>query len=185
MAGTSIAALTELLKFLYNLSFHVTLNDEAGSTCVPTISGQLMLMFRLAKPLIQLIFAASSQEFESPYTNAVHCCLNLNLESAKSQLFPEPSPTNLVEKLVEILDKQIPGDTESINDRTLDSNLAPVVVFLTNIQGVSPDQVKTYLKTKLLPSESYLPSSTQSNLILETVRRPSVMEKNSQPVSSV
>jgi hypothetical protein len=111
-------------------------------------------MFRLAKPLIQLIFTASSQEFTSPYTNAVHCCLNLNLESTRPQLFPESSPTKLVAKLIEILDRQIPEDTESITDGTLNANLAPVVALLTNIQEVSADQIKTYLKTALLPSES-------------------------------
>jgi hypothetical protein len=142
-------------------------------------------MFRLAKPLIQLIFATSSQEFKSPYTNVIHCFLNLNLESTKPQLFPESSPTKLVAKLIEILDKQIPEDTESITDGTLDANLAPVVAFLTIIQDVSPDQIKTYLKTALLPSESCYPYFTQANSVLAIEPYPSVTERTSQPASSV
>jgi hypothetical protein len=142
-------------------------------------------MVRLAKPLLGLIFAASPQEFTSPYTNAVHCCLNLNLESMKPQLFPESSPTKLVAKLVEILDKQIPDDTESITDVTLDANLAPVVALLTSLQDVSPDQVKTYLKPALLPSETFYPHFTHSNHVLVTVPHPSGKERTSQPASSV
>jgi hypothetical protein len=61
---------------------------------------------------------------------------------------------NLVRKLIEILDKQIPEDTESIHDSILDENLSPVVTFLINLHEVFPDQVKSYLKTALLPSES-------------------------------
>ena len=71
-----------------------------------------------------------------------------------SQLFPEQSPTKVVQQLVEILDKQIPEDTESINDATMDENLSPVVTFLNSIQEVSPDGIKAYLKASLLPSET-------------------------------
>lgn len=145
-------ALTELLKFLYNMSFHIKLDDDAGSRYI--LRHCAMTNFRLSKPLVQLILAASTQEFNSPYTNAIHCCLNLNLEPVKSQLFPDDSPTQVVQQLVEILDKQIPGDTESIHDSSLDENLSPVVILLNNIQEVAPDQVKTYLKTTLMPSES-------------------------------
>ena len=112
------------------------------------------LTARLANPLIQLILAAPPQDFRSPYTNVVHCCLNLNLEPIQSQLFPEHSPTEVVRQLVEILDKQIPEDTESINDPTLNENLSPVVTFLSNVHEVSPDGVTTYLKTSLLPAET-------------------------------
>jgi Guanine nucleotide exchange factor synembryn len=183
LLGTSIAALTELLKFLYNISFHIKLDDEAGSTYSPSNSSRLMS--RLAKPLIQLILAASSQEFTSPYRNAVHCCLNLNPESTKPQLFPESSPTKLVAKLIEILDNQIPDDTESVTDGTLNANLSPVVAFLTNLQEVSPDQVKSYLKSALLPSETFYPHFAQSNYVLVTVPHPSGKERTSQPASFV
>jgi Guanine nucleotide exchange factor synembryn len=144
-------ALTELLKFLYNLSFHIKLHDEAGlmySTC-PTYTN-----VRLAKPLIQFILATSPEEFSSPYTNVIHCCLNLNLEPSKSQLFPEDSSADLIQKLVGILDKQIPEDTESIHDSVLDENLSPVVTFVNNLHEIFPDQLKSYLKTTVLPSES-------------------------------
>ena len=97
------------------------------------------------------------REFQSPLTNIIHCFLNLPLESS-STFFPKGSPQKIVGHVIDILNRTVPQDTESISDTSLDENLSPVISLLSNIHQVAPDPVKEYIKQNILPTETYPPT---------------------------
>ena len=112
---------------------------------------------RLVSELVQLLLSARFKgvQFEPPLTNVVHCLLNLPLANSESDLFPNSGPTKVVERLINILDRSVPQDTDAISDKTLDEHLSPVVGLLNQILEVSPVSVKRYMKESILPSEAY------------------------------
>lgn len=93
----------------------------------------------------------------------IHCLLNLPVASSESILFPPNSPAEVVEHIIDIIDKSVPQDTESIMDTYLDENLSPVFALLSNIYEVAPDSVKDTMKERLLPAETCAFSSNSTD----------------------
>lgn|SRR2546428_639389 len=95
------------------------------------------------------------REFQSPLTNVIHCFLNLPLGGSQSDFFPNGTPAKVVKHIIEILNRTVPEDTDAVSDTSLDENLSPVIILLSNIHEVAPDQVKEFMKEQLLPTERY------------------------------
>jgi hypothetical protein len=152
LSASDLTALAEILKFLYNLTFHSKVAKNTGtayhiSECPTNIS--------LASQLIQLLVSFRATGFQPPLTNIVHCLLNLPLANSQLDLFPNSSSTKVVRQIIDLLDRSIPQDTESVSDNSLDENLSPIIGLLSSIREVAPESVKTYMKQRLLPSETY------------------------------
>jgi hypothetical protein len=146
-------AMGEMLKFLYNLTFHVKVQDDIESPyvlCIPANN-------RLVSPLVELFLCYPAKEFRPPLTNVIHGLLNLPLLHSQSTLFPNESPMRVVQHIVDTLNRTIPQDTECISDTSLDENLSPVFALLSNIYDVAPTTVKPSMKEQLLPTEAYIP----------------------------
>ena len=144
-----------MLKFLYNITFHVLPSQEIESPYSPFWE-MFHWHIRLTAPLIELLTSTCFNKFESPLTNVVHNLLNLPLSQSKPLLFPQDSETKVMGRIIEIIDYTIPEDTDSISDSTIDENLSPVFALLNSILEIpAPDQIKEFMKSHLLPTERY------------------------------
>jgi hypothetical protein len=93
------------------------------------------------------------KEAQPPLTNVVHGLLNLPLAQSKSHLFPDNSESKVVQRIIDIIEKTIPEDTESISNTSLDEDLSPFFALLSNIYDVAPLSVKDLMKQEILPPE--------------------------------
>jgi hypothetical protein len=150
LSPTDSTALAEVLKFLYNLTFHIKVRDDVVSPYILVIPES-----RLVGPLIQLLLSYLVKEFRLPLTNIVHALLNLPLPPSQSDLFPCDSPTRVVQYITDTIDRTIPQDTDTIDDTSIDENLSPVFALLSSIYETAPTTVKTFMKEQLLPTETY------------------------------
>jgi len=97
------------------------------------------------------------KEAQSPLTNVVHGLLNLPLAHSKSDLFPSSSENRVVQRIIDIIDRTIPEDTEAISNTSLDEDLSPFFALLSNVYDVAPSSVKDLMKQELLPPEEFHP----------------------------
>ena len=147
-------ALAEMLKFLYNVTFHIKVSKNTGIGYADSVS--ILANSRLVSELAQLLLSPNFKGYQPPLTNVVHCLLNLPLANSESDLFPSSEPAKIVQRLVDILDRSVPQDTDAIQDKTLDEHLSPVVGLLNNILEVALESAKEFMKESILPSETYI-----------------------------
>jgi hypothetical protein len=113
----------------------------------------------LVSQLVELLISSRVKVFQAPLTNMIHALLNLPLHPSQSILFPDASPTKIVQHIIDTIDQTVPQDTDSIADTSLDESLSPVFAFLSTIYEIDPLAVKDLMKQRLLPTEEYIPHS--------------------------
>lgn len=96
------------------------------------------------------------KEAQPPLTNVVHGLLNLPLAHSQSVLFPSDYPTKIVQRIIDIVDRTIPEDTEGISNTSLDEDLSPFFALLSSIYEVAPSPVRDLMLQELLPTEEYV-----------------------------
>jgi len=82
--------------------------------------------------------------------------VGVGLSACKDAAFPPDDPLLHVSKLVDILDKAIDPKFTKLGTNTSESwdeTGTPLVSFLRAMTDIAGDDVKKYLKSRLLPSE--------------------------------
>jgi hypothetical protein len=93
---------------------------------------------------------------QPPITLVINALLNMDLSACKHDAFPPSDPLCNITRLVEILDKAIDPKYTKIGTKTtenFDDNGAPLITLFRKIVETARDEVKTYLKSRLLPCE--------------------------------
>jgi len=93
---------------------------------------------------------------QPPITLLINAILNMDLAGCKEDVFPTSDPLYNVKRLVHILNKSIDAKHTKVggsNFERFDENGAPIISLLRKITEISSDDVKVYLKSRLLPSE--------------------------------
>jgi hypothetical protein len=96
---------------------------------------------------------------QPPITLIINAILNMDLAGCKEDVFPTSDPLYNVKRLVHILNKSIDAKYTKVkvsNFERFDENGAPIITLLRKIIEISSDDVKVYLKSRLLPSEEYV-----------------------------
>ncbi|KAF8856099.1 hypothetical protein BDZ45DRAFT_675764 [Acephala macrosclerotiorum] len=133
-------ALIETLKLMFNLTHFCPQR-------VPAFSAALQhLVVIVTKRAI-----SSSKPLDPPIGPLVNSLLNIDLENKdnKATLFPKATPTLLVDRLIEILDKSI----RAYQDEELESNVSPLLTLLRKVYEIAPTEVQVHTQKALLPSE--------------------------------
>jgi len=137
-------ALEETLKRIFNLSHFV--NDKDN------------LFIKSVSNLFKILRQRDLSPFplQPPITLVINALLNMDLSACKHDAFPPSDPLCNITRLVEILDKAIDPKYTKIGTKTtenFDDNGAPLITLFRKIVETAGDEVKTYLKSWLLPCE--------------------------------
>jgi hypothetical protein len=86
-----------------------------------------------------------------PFGPAVNALMNLKLDDkeVQSSLFPESEPSSVVARLIYLLDKSL----SSYTDDELEVNCTPLVSLIMTIHEHASDEVRSFIREKLLPTE--------------------------------
>ena len=92
-----------------------------------------------------------------PITSVINTLLNVDLLACKDEVFPPSDRLRNIKRLVEILDKSVNPEHTRLSSKTsesFDDNATPLVTLLRRIvAAVGDDDIKSHLKSQLLPSE--------------------------------
>lgn len=86
----------------------------------------------------------------------INALLSLDLSPCLDSIFPVSKTAQNVERLIEILDKATQEQYTKLDvkeETSFDENGSPLISLLRKIREIAPDEVKSYMKTMLLPSE--------------------------------
>lgn len=134
-------ALSETLKLVFNLSHFVKDREDLFIKSVPHLLA--ILRGRELPPF----------PLQPPITFVINALINMDLSASKDDAFPPSDPLCNVRRLVEILDKSIDANLGFPASTSWDENGAPLITLLRRIVQTPEEEVKSYLKKQLLPSE--------------------------------
>jgi hypothetical protein len=134
-------ALTETLKLLFNVTHFTPDRVSAFTPAVPHII-TVLTEHELTAPHIPLA---------PPFGPAVNALINLKLddEEVQSSLYPASEPSAIAERLIYRLDKSL----SSYTDDELEANCTPLVSLVMTIHEHASDDVQSFIRGKLLPTE--------------------------------
>lgn len=98
----------------------------------------------------------ASFPLQPPLSNILNAMVGARLSACKYAAFPPEDPLLHVKKLVDILDKAIDPKFTKLGANTSESwdeAGTPLVTLLRAIADIADEDVKDYLKSRLLPSE--------------------------------
>ncbi|ROT43630.1 hypothetical protein SODALDRAFT_348308 [Sodiomyces alkalinus F11] len=135
-------ALDETLRLLFNVTH---LSSEQASLFTSAVPPIVSLLWKQEIP--------PNRPLDPPFSSLVNPLLNLNLqaEEVRPSLFPKEKPTRVVERLVRLLELSL--ETKAYSETDLEQNLPPLIGVLQALHSAANDEVKNYLRTRLLPPE--------------------------------
>ncbi|KAI1431362.1 guanine nucleotide exchange factor [Xylaria sp. CBS 124048] len=134
-------ALTETLKLLFNITHYCREKIPLFTQAIPHIVTVLCKgSFVVDKPL------------DPPTGSLVNALLNLELHAKEVQpsLYPPAEPTMLSDRLIDVLSQS----RTVYKDEELDSTITPLLGVLRAIHEHAPQDVRTSIREKLLPTET-------------------------------
>jgi len=134
-------ALVESLKLLFNVTHFCPQRTGAFSPALPSI-----LVILNKRPIM------ASKPLEAPTNSLVNALLNLNLAGRENveRMFPKVAPNVNLDRLLDILDKA----TKIYVDDELEGMVSPLLALLRKLYEIAPEEIKSYMKGQLLPSDA-------------------------------
>lgn len=132
-------ALVETLKLMFNVTHFCKAKVDSFAPAIPHVLTLLTKRnFEPSKPL------------DGPFSPLVNSLVNLELDKeAQASLFPENGPqTVVVERLIGIIDLAM----KNYGENELEHKATPLVSVLRLIYDSAPDEVKMFIRGKLLPT---------------------------------
>jgi hypothetical protein len=136
-----VMALTETLKLLFNITHHCKEKSSSFTQAVPHIVTILCKgSFQVDKPL------------DPPPGALVNALLNLEMESKEilPYLYPPAEPIILSDRLIDLLVQS----TTVYKDEELQSTVTPLLGVIRTVHEHAPQNVQTFIRQKLLPTEA-------------------------------
>lgn len=134
-------ALVETLKLMFNVTHFCKQKVDSFAPAIPHVLTLLIKRsFEPSKPL------------DGPFSPLVNSLVNLELdkEEARASLFPEKGPRTVVaERLIQILDPAL----KNYGENDLENTVTPLVSVLRIVYGSAPEEVKVFIRGKLLSTE--------------------------------
>jgi len=154
-------ALSETLKLYFNLTHYVTDVEGllVGFVVAPTVDRRACANgHRCVPTLFKLLQQLEIAPFplQPPLTNILNAVVGVGMSACKDAAFPPESPLLHVTKLVDILDKAINPKFTKLGANTSenwDEAGTPLLTLLRAIVDIANEDVKKYLKGRLLSSE--------------------------------
>ncbi|KAF8534517.1 guanine nucleotide exchange factor synembryn-domain-containing protein [Trichophaea hybrida] len=137
-------ALEETLKLVFNLSHFVT---DKENLFIKSVSNLFKILRQRDLPPFPL---------RPPIALIINALLNMDLSACKHDAFPPSEPLQNITRLVEILEKSIDPKYTKLGataTEIFDDNGAPLITLFRKVIETAGDEVKTYLKSRLLPCE--------------------------------
>ena len=134
-------ALAETLKLLFNVTYYCKQRISSFHGAIgPITSLGSKLQFSSSKPL------------DPPIGLWINALLNLNLDNAESQsiLYTGDGDSVFYKRLVDILEAAF----QAYTDDEVDTVITPPITLVAKLYETAPEDVKTYFKTRLLPSSA-------------------------------
>lgn len=133
-------ALVETLKLMFNVTHFCKAKVDSFAPAIPHVLTLLTKRnFEPSKPL------------DGPFSPLVNSLFNLELDKKEAQasLFPENGPEIVVaERLIEIFDLAM----KNYGENELEHTVTPLVSVLRLVYDSAPDEVKIFIRGKLLPT---------------------------------
>lgn len=140
-------ALSETLKLLFNLTQYYPHHSPSFTPSLPHIL-RILCGLELPSPALQ-----------PPVSYLINALLNLDLiveddstHSASGPFFPESDPKCNIERLIHILDNTVRCPIHP--EEELERSTPPLISLLRKVFDIAPAEIKTHIKTRLLPSDN-------------------------------
>lgn len=133
-------ALSELLRMLFNVTHFCR---EKAAAFTQTIHHILVLLRKRDLP--------ATKPLDPPFGFLINALINLDLssEEVQSSFYPENDPNAVASRFIELLDISM----KQYEDSELEQVVTPLVGVIRALHENSPDDVRQYIRTKLLPTE--------------------------------
>ena len=136
-------ALTDTLNLLFNVtSFLYKEHPNKLSAFGGTIPHIVSLLLKRQIP--------SPGPLDRPMDKLISALINMKLEKCSDILYPCSSPTALPCRFVELMDRAF----SAYSDSELETILTPLAALLIRILPSMPPEVRSYMKSQLLPQDS-------------------------------
>lgn len=134
-------ALTETLKLLFNVTHFAPDRVTAFTPAIPHI---VTILTKHDLPV-------SSTPLAPPFGQLINAFLNLKLDDkdAQSSLYPKNEPTAVADRLIQLLDMAL----IAYSDEELETSVTPTVSAIMAVYEHAPEDVRTFIRGKLLPTE--------------------------------
>jgi hypothetical protein len=134
-------ALVETLKLLFNVTHFAPERATAFVSAIPHI----------ATILTKHDLPAENTPLAPPFGQLINALINLKLddESIQAAIYPEEHPAAVAERLIQLLDMAL----IAYSDDELETNVTPAITALMAIHEHAPDNVRQFIRGKLLPTE--------------------------------
>ncbi|KAM7206991.1 Guanine nucleotide exchange factor [Rhypophila sp. PSN 637] len=134
-------ALIETLKLVFNVTRFASSHLDSFS---PAIAHIVTL-------LVSLDIPERGPPLEGSFSPLINALMNLKLdtESAKASIFPSDEPTIHIDRLIHLLDPCM----KSYKDTELEQLVTPLICVISSLHEHAPEDAKTHLRSKLLPTE--------------------------------
>ncbi len=134
-------ALVETARLLFNITYHRPEKAGAFTAAIPYI------ITLLCKHDIQ----STTAPLAPPFGPLVNALLNLDLggKDAHSSLYPKNEPSGITDRLIQLLDLSM----QSYSDTELENMVSSLVGVINMVHEFGPDNVRQYIRNKLLPTE--------------------------------
>ncbi len=134
-------ALIETLKLLFNLTHFCPQRSKAFTPAITPIC--IVLHKRQA---------SANKPLEAPIGPLINALINMDYEDNEEvvhALFPKGDHNTNIERLIELLDLAL----QSYKEDELEKEVSPLLSLIRKIFGVAPTDVKTFMRTLLLPTD--------------------------------
>ncbi|KAM7191544.1 Guanine nucleotide exchange factor [Naviculisporaceae sp. PSN 640] len=134
-------ALIETLKLLFNVTRFAASHLDSFAPAIP----------HLVTLVITQEMPSTGRPLDGQFSQLVNALMNLKLdmETAKSALFPSDKPTILVDRLLQLLDASM----KSYKDQELEQVVTPLICVISSLHEHAPEGVRAHIRSKLLPTE--------------------------------
>lgn len=134
-------ALTETLKLLFNVTHFAASHLDSFAPAIPHI----------VTLLVSQEMPSTGRPLDGQFGPLINALMNLRLdmELAKSALFPSDKPTILMDRLLQLLD----ASTKSYKDNDLEQLVTPLVCVISSLHEHAPAEIRAHIRSKLLPTE--------------------------------
>ncbi|CAJ2500478.1 Uu.00g033310.m01.CDS01 [Anthostomella pinea] len=136
-------ALTETLKLLFNITHWCKDRTSSFTQTVPHIATLLCKGSFQPQP---------EKPLDAPIGHLVNALLNLDLGAKEihTSLYPQAEPKEVAERLIQLLDQS----RGAYKNEDLESSVTPLLGVIRAIHEYAPEDVRTYIREKLLPTEA-------------------------------
>ena len=134
-------ALVETLKLLFNITHHCKDRTSSFTPAVPHI----VTLLRDSTP-------QASKPLDPPISTLINALLNLDLDGdvVRSAFYPEDQPKAFSDHLLDLLTRS----SKAYKDEDLEATVTPLIGVIRAVHEYAPEQVKTSMRERLLPTEA-------------------------------